>query len=291
MIPGEILKKIRHIEIRTSHLVDAAVAGQYQSTFKGRGMEFEEVRDYQIGDDVRAIDWNVSARYGHPFVKVLREERELTVMLLVDLSRSHQFGTHRQLKRELAAEVCATLAFSAVRNNDKIGMISFTERAERYVPPRKGTRHVLRLIRDLLYLQPASRGTNIAAAFEHLNRVTRRRCVVFVVSDFLARGYEQAMRVAQRRHDLIPITITDPREVELPDVGIIELIDAETDETVLVDTSDQRLRRQYSASAAVKVDERIQLFRRCNVDSIDVTTGESFIEPLNRFFRARKARR
>ena len=291
MIPGEILKKIRHIEIRTSHLVDAAVAGQYQSTFKGRGMEFEEVRDYQIGDDVRAIDWNVSARYGHPFVKVLREERELTVMLLVDLSRSHQFGTHRQLKSELAAEVCATLAFSAVRNNDKIGMISFTERAESYVPPRKGTRHVLRLIRDLLYLQPASRGTNIAAAFEHLNRVTRRRCVVFVVSDFLARGYEQAMRVAQRRHDLIPITITDPREVELPDVGIIELIDAETDETVLVDTSDQRLRRQYSASAAVRADERIQLFRRCNVDSIDVTTGESFIEPLNRFFQARKARR
>jgi uncharacterized protein (DUF58 family) len=290
MVPKDLLRKIRRIEIRTSHIVNTAVAGQYYSAFKGRGIEFEEVRNYEIGDDVRAIDWNVSARYGRPFVKVFREERELTVMLLVDLSWSHQFGTCRQFKRELAAEVSATLAFSAIRNNDKIGMISFTTQVEKYVPPRKGARHVLRLIRDLLYLEPAGRGTDLSAAFEHLNRVTRRRCVVFLVSDFQASGYEWPMRVARRRHDLIPITVTDPREVELPDVGLIELTDAETGETVLVNTSDNGLRQRYAANAAVTASDRAGVFRRCNIDSIDVTTGESFVEPLNRFFRARKAR-
>lgn len=290
MIPREILKKIRRIEIRTSRLVNTAVAGQYLSTFKGRGMEFEEVRKYEIGDDIRTIDWNVSARHGQPFVKVLREERELTVMLLVDLSRSHQFGTRYQLKRELAAEVCATLAFSAIRNNDKIGMISFTEEVEQHVPPKKGTRHVLRLIRDLLYFEPKGRGTDLGVAFEHLDRVARRRCVVFVVSDFQASGYERPMQVARHRHDLIPITVTDPREMELPDVGLIELVDAETGEMVLVDASDKRLRKRYAANAAATGDERARIFRRCNIDSIDVTTSEPFIEPLNRFFRARRAR-
>ncbi len=290
MIPKELLKKIRRIEIRTSHIVNAAMAGQYHSTFKGRGMEFEEVRNYEIGDDVRTIDWNVSARYGHPFVKVYKEERELTVMLLVDLSRSHQFGTSHQLKRELAAEVCATLAFSAVRNNDKIGQIAFTEQIEQYVPPKKGTRHVLRLVRDLLYFEPEGVGTDLAAAFEHLNRVTTRRCVVFVVSDFQTSGYEQPMRIARRRHDVIPITITDRREVALPDVGLIELVDAETGEIVCVDTSNKRLRLQYATDAAARAEERTRAFRRCNIDSIDVSTGESFVEPLNRFFKARKAR-
>ena len=290
MIPKEVLKKIRRIEIRTSRMVNAAIAGQYHSTFKGRGMEFEEVRNYEIGDDVRAIDWNVSARHGQLFVKVFREERELTVMLLVDLSRSHQFGTSHQLKQELAAEICATLAFSAIRNNDKTGMISFTEEVEKYVPPRKGTRHVLRLIRDLLYFKPQGRGTDLAAALEHLNRVMRRRCVVFLVSDFQATGYEQALQVAGRRHDLIPVTITDPREVELPDVGLIELVDAETGQAVLVDASDNRLRQHYADHAATTADQRARVFKRCNIDSIDVTTGESFIEPMNRFFKARKAR-
>lgn len=290
MIPKELLKKIRRIEIRTSRIVNAAIAGQYHSTFKGRGMEFEEVRIYEVGDDVRAIDWNVSARHGQPFVKVFREERELTVMLLVDLSRSHQFGTFHQLKQELAAEVCATLAFSAIRNNDKIGMISFTEEVEKYVPPRKGPRHVLRLIRDLLYFEPRGKGTDLAAALEHLNRVTRRRCVVFLVSDFQARGYERAMQVAGRRHDLIPVTITDPREVELPNVGLIELVDAETGKAVMVDTSDSRLRQHYAAHSATTAERRARVFKRCKIDSIDVTTGEPFIEPMNRFFKARKAR-
>ncbi len=290
MIPKEILKKIRRIEIRTSHIVNTAMAGQYHSTFKGRGMEFEEVRNYEIGDDVRTIDWNVSARYGHPFVKVFREERELTVMMLVDLSRSHEFGTSHQLKRELAAEVCATLAFSAIRNNDKIGQILFSDGVEQYVPPKKGTRHVLRLVRDLLYFKPEGVGTNVAAAFEHLNRVTHRKCVVFVVSDFQSGDYEQSMRIARRRHDVIPITITDPREVELPDVGLIELVDAETGETMMVDTSSKRLRQHYTAEAVRGADERSRTFRRCKIDPIDVTTGESFVEPINRFFKARKAR-
>jgi uncharacterized protein (DUF58 family) len=290
MIPKEMLKKIRRIEIRTSHMVNEVLAGQYHSAFKGRGMEFEEVRTYQIGDDVRSIDWNVSARYGHPYVKQFREERELTVMLLVDLSRSHQFGTSEQLKRELAAEVAATLAFSAIRNNDKIGMISFTEQVEQYVPPKKGLRHVLRLVRDLLYLEPVGTGTDLNVAFEHLSRVTSRRCVVFVISDFQDSDYENPMRIAKRRHDLIPITITDRREVELPDVGLVELVDTETGETVLVDTSNKALRRYYAADAVAAADERSQLFRRCNVDSIDVMTGESIVEPLQRFFRARKAR-
>lgn len=290
MLPRELLKKIRRIEIRTSHMVNDVLAGQYHSAFKGRGMEFEEVRTYQIGDDVRTIDWNVSARYGQPYVKVYREERELTVMLLVDLSRSHQFGTASQLKRELAAEIGATLAFSAIRNNDNIGMISFTDRVEQFIPPKKGSRHVLRLIRELLYYEPVGRGTDLAVAFEHLNRVTRRRCVVFLVSDFLADGYDQPMRVAKRRHDLIPITITDRREVELPDVGLIELLDAETGETVVVDTSSKRLRRRYTADAVARVDERTRLFQRCDIDSIDTMTGESFVEPLRRFFKARRER-
>lgn len=200
MIPEEILKKIRRIEIRTSRIVNTAVAGQYRSTFKGQGIEFEEVRNCQIGDDVRRIDWNVSARYGHPFVKVFREERELTVMLIVDLSHSHLFGTSHQSKREFVAEVCATLAFAAVRNNDRIGMISFTGRVEQFLQPKKGTRHVLRLVRDLLHFEPAGKGTDLALALEHLNRTTRRRCVAFVVSDFQASEYELPLRMAGRRH-------------------------------------------------------------------------------------------
>ena len=290
MIPRELLKKIRQIEIRTSHMVNDVLAGQYHSAFKGRGMEFEEVRNYQIGDDVRLIDWNVSARYGEPYVKVLREERELTVMLLVDLSRSHQFGTATQLKRELATEVCATLAFSAIRNNDNIGLIMFTDRIEQFVPPKKGTRHVLRLIRDLLYCEPEGKGTDLTIAFEHLSKVTTRRCVVFLVSDFQASAYEQPMHIAKRHHDLIPVTITDRREVELPNVGLIELLDAETGETVLIDTSSRRLRRHYTAQAVLTADDRDGVFRKCNLDSIDVRTGEPFVEPLTRFFKARKAR-
>ncbi len=290
MIPKELLKKIRRIEIRTSQIVTDALAGQYHSAFKGRGMEFEEVREYQIGDDVRNIDWNVSARYGEPFVKKFREERELTVMLLVDLSPSLEFGTATQFKRELTAEICATLAFSAIRNNDKIGMITFSGQVEQYIPAKKGTRHVLRLVRDLLYNDPKGTGTDIAAALEHLNRVTHRRCVVFVVSDFQAENYEKLLRVARRRHDVIPITITDPREIELPNIGLVELIDSETGGTVVVDTASRQLRGAYTSDAVARADERKRLFKKCNIDGIEVMTGESFVEPLTRFFLARRAR-
>jgi uncharacterized protein (DUF58 family) len=290
VIPRELLKKIRRIEIRTSHMVNDVLAGQYHSAFKGRGMEFEEVREYQVGDDIRIIDWNVSARYGEPYVKVFREERELTVILLVDMSPSQQFGTSQQFKRELVAEVCATLAFSAIHNNDKVGLICFTDQIEKFVPAKKGTRHVLRVIRELLYHQPQGRGTDLAGAFDYLNKVTTRRAVVFLVSDFQASGYEQPMRVARRRHDLIPVAVTDRWEVELPDVGLLELLDAETGETVVVDTSIQRLRREYAARAERGTEARDRLFRRLDVDPIRVRTGESFVEPLTKFFRAREAR-
>ena len=291
MIPKDLLKKIRRIQIYSSHRVNDVFAGHYHSAFKGRGMEFEEVRAYQIGDDVRTIDWNVSARYGHPFVKMYREERELTVMLLVDMSRSHLFGTHNQLKRELAAEVCATLAFSAIKNNDKVGLICFTDQVEKFVPAKKGTTHVLRVIRELLYHQAQGSGTDLAAAFDYLNRVTTRRSVVFLVSDFQARGYETAMSIAKRRHDIIPICISDRWEVELPDVGLVELLDAETGQTVVVDTSSKRLRQEYRAAALATATHRDQLFRRMDIDSVRVATGEPFDEPLRRFFRKREARR
>jgi len=291
MIPKELLKKIRRIEIRTSQMVNDVLAGQYHSAFKGRGMEFEEVRRYQIGDDVRIIDWNVSARYGEPYVKVFREERELTVLLLVDMSASHEFGTREQLKRDLVAEVCATLAFSAIRNNDKVGLICFTDRVEKVVPARKGAMHVLRVIREVLYHKPAGRRTDLAVALEHLNKAVKRRAVVFVVSDFQSAGYDDAMRIARRRHDVIPIVVADTCELDMPDVGLIELLDNETGEAVLVDTSSGRLRSAYAAHARHEADERDGRLRRMDIDGIHVRTGESFVEPLTRFFRAREARR
>jgi uncharacterized protein (DUF58 family) len=291
MIPAELLKKIRRIEIRTSHVVNDVLSGQYHSAFKGRGMEFEEVREYRIGDDVRTIDWNVSARYGRPFVKVFREERELTVMLMVDMSASHLFGTRDRLKRELVAEVCATLAFSAIRNNDKVGLVCFTDRIEKVVPARKGPQHVLRVIRELLYHAPAGRGTDLAVPLEHLNTAVKRKSVVFLASDFQGGAYEQPMRVARRRHDLIPIVVEDVRERELPNVGLIELKDNETGRMVLVDTSSRRVRERYRAQAQQAAETRDRLLRRMDIEAVYARTGESFIEPLTRFFRAREARR
>ncbi|MBT8484086.1 MAG: DUF58 domain-containing protein [Phycisphaerales bacterium] len=291
MIPKELLKKIRRIEIRTSHLVTDALAGQYHSAFKGRGMEFEEVRPYQIGDDVRSIDWNVTARSGEPFVKVFREERELTVLLVVDLSRSQEFGSVDQLKRELVAEIGATLAFSAIKNNDKIGLVCFTDRVEKFVPPRKGTGHVLRVIRELLAFEPRGRGTDIRGALEHVNRIMRRRAVVFVISDFQDEGYETALRIARRRHDVILVDVADPREEELPAVGLIELRDGETGERCVVDTSSRRWREAVNARRAAARENREKRFRQMKLDCISVRTGASFVDPLVRFFRRREARR
>jgi len=291
MIPKELLKKVRQIQIRTSRTVNDVLAGQYHSAFRGRGMEFEEVSPYQIGDDVRLIDWNVSARYGEPFIKKFREERELTVMLVVDASRSGLFGSGGQFKLDLAAELCAVLAFSAIRSNDKVGLILFTDTVEKYIPAKKGTHHVLRIIRELLYHRPHGRGTDIAEAVGFLNRVTVRKAVCFLVSDFLTGGYDAALRIARRRHDLIPIIISDPREVELPDVGLVELEDPETGDRVLVDTSSRRVREQYASHCRALVESRETLFRRIDTETIAIRTDQPYVEPLVRFFRKRERRR
>lgn len=291
MIPKELLKKVRQIQIRTSRTVNDVLAGQYHSAFRGRGMEFEEVSPYQIGDDVRLIDWNVSARVGEPYIKKFREERELTVMLVVDVSRSGLFGSDRQFKLDVAAELCAVLAFSAIRSNDKVGLILFTDQVERYVPPKKGTKHVLRLIRELLYHQPEGRGTDIAAALDYLNHVTIRKSVCFLVSDFLGTDFERSLRIARRRHDLIPVLVRDPRESELPPVGLIELEDAETGERTLVDASSRRVRRRFRETAEQRQQELRAMFRKIDTEFIDVVTTESYVDPVVAFFRKKERRR
>ena len=290
MLASELFKKAKKIEIATRRLVDEKLAGQYHSVFKGRGMEFAEVRLYQPGDEVRTIDWNVTARTGVPHVKRYAEERELTVMLLVDASASTRFGSVRQLKSALAAELGALFAFSAITNNDKVGLVMFTDRIELAVPPRKGTRHVLRVIREVLSLQPAGRGTDLAAALEHLEKVTKRRSVVFVLSDFLDAGAERALKIAARRHDVIAVVLDDPRERELPDVGLVELEEAETGERYVVDTSDPRVRKAFAESARVARTARDRWLHAANVDAIVITTDRPYTEALLRFFRMRERR-
>jgi uncharacterized protein (DUF58 family) len=284
------LKAVRKIQIRTSHLVTDLFAGQYQSVFKGRGMEFSEVRLYQPGDEIRTIDWNVTARTGVPYVKRYAEERELTVMLLVDASASQYFGSVRQLKSALAAELGALFAFSAITNNDKVGLIIFTDRIELALPPRKGTHHVLRVIREVLSLTPAGRGTDIPAALEHLARVTKRRCVVFLVSDFLDPTCRQALKIAAKRHDLIAVVLNDPREATLPAVGLVELEEAETGARYVVDTGDARVRDAFAKQAAAARAERDRMLRSCDVDAIAVDTDKPYTQALLRFFRMRERR-
>ncbi len=288
MLPKEIIKKIRRIQITTNRMVSDVFAGEYQSVFKGRGMEFDEVREYQPGDEVRDIDWNVTARYGRPFIKKFVEEREQTVMLLVDASGSSRFGSRDRFKSELAAELCAVLAFSAIRNKDKVGLIIFTDRIEKFVPPAKGSRHVLRVIREVLYFQPEGEGTDITLALEYLNRVTRRRSIAFLVSDFEAEGYEKALTIANKRHDMIAVMVKDPREKELPPVGLINLRDAETGEEYLVDTSDANLRRRYRETAEREEEETIKLFRGGGIDFIIISTDQPYVPELMRFFKRRE---
>ena len=290
MIPKEILKKVKRIEITTRGLVNDVFSGEYHSVFKGRGMEFAEVREYQPGDDIRTIDWNVTARMGHPFVKVFDEEREMTVMLLVDVSSSGNFGTYQRMKGEIATEICALLAFSAIKNNDKVGLIIFSDKVEKFVPPKKGKTHVLRVVRELLYHEPEGTQTNLAEALEYLTRISRRRTISFLVSDFISTDYEKALQIANRRHDIVAITITDPREVSMPDVGFIELEDAETGEVILVDTSYAGFRQEYEQEAVDYIQQRTKLFQSLNVDHIDVRTDQSYVEPLMRFFRMRAKR-
>jgi len=290
MIPKEILKKVRRLEIQTRALVNDVFSGEYHSVFKGRGMEFAEVREYAIGDDIRNIDWNVTARTGHPFVKVFDEERELTVMLLVDASSSGEFGTQQQMKGDIAAEICALLAFSAIKNNDKVGLIIFTDRLEKFVPPKKGRTHVLRVLREVLYHKPEGRETNIAMALEYLNRVIRRKAVVFLVSDFLSAGYEKALRVASKKHDVVAVPITDPRETEIPNVGLVELEDAETGEVYLLDTTSAANRQAFAREAARRGKLREKTLRSIKVDPVDIYTDKPYIEPLVRFFKMRAKR-
>jgi uncharacterized protein (DUF58 family) len=290
MIPKEILKKVRRIEITTRGMVNDVFSGEYHSVFKGRGVEFAEVRQYQIGDDIRSIDWNVTARYGEPFVKVFEEERELTVVLMVDASSSGEFGTFERMKGEIAVEICALLAFSAIKNNDKVGLLIFTDKVEKFVPPRKGKAHVLRVLRELLYFKPEARATDIRTALDYLNRVVRRRSVVFLVSDFLSANYERALRIANRKHDVVAIQIVDPREAELPPVGYIELEDAETGETILLDTRSRDVREIFAERAGEAMQERSKLFKSMNIDSIVIRTDRSYFEPLIRFFRMRAKR-
>ena len=290
MLTSEQLKAVRKIQIRTSHLVSDLFAGQYQSVFKGRGMEFAEVRHYLPGDDVRTIDWNVTARTGLPHVKRFVEERELTVMLLVDASASTHFGTVKQLKSEMAAEMAALFAFSAITNNDKVGLLMFSDHVELALPPKKGTRHVLRVIREALSFTPQGHGTDIAAALEHLNRVTKRRCVTFVISDFLDTGARLALKIANRRHDIIAVVLDDPRDLALPDIGLIALQDAETGQQILLDTGDSRLRREFEERAAAARRDRERMLRAVDVDAIIVRTDRPYTEALLRFFRMRERR-
>lgn len=285
----EMLRKVRRIEIRSRRLVNNLFVGQYHAVFRGRGIEFSEVREYVPGDDVRSIDWNVTARLGAPFIKKFVEERELTVLLLVDVSASGTFGTAAQTKREIQAEITALLALSAIDNQDRVGLLAFTDRVEKYIAPSKGQRHVLRVVRELLSLQPASRGTSIAAALDYASKLLKQRAVIFVLSDFFdGVDYERPLRVIARRHDIVAVCVTDPRELELPNIGIIELEDAETGERVVADTSDQRVRDYYREQVNRQREQRQRLFRRNSIDVIDVSTASSYVEPLIAFFRRRE---
>jgi uncharacterized protein (DUF58 family) len=292
MLPRELLKKIRKIEITTNRVVQDTLAGQYHSVFKGRGMAFAEVRQYFAGDDIRAIDWNVTARMREPFIKVFAEERELTVMLLVDRSASGEVGTRAQTMNEMAAEIAAMIAFSAITNNDRVGLILFTDRVELFVPPKKGRKHVLRLISEILDARAEGRGTDIAGALEHMTRTTRRRAVVFAVSDFLSPQpkWEHALAIASRRNDCIPIVLRDPIEEAIPDLGFLHAEDAETGAVVRVDTSDRRVREAYAQFMDGAREERVRLFHKLSLDHIEMRAGEDYVKPLAGFFR-RRARR
>ncbi len=271
-------------------MVTDVFAGQYHSVFKGKGMEFEEVREYQPGDEIRSIDWNVTARMGHPFVKKFVEERQLTVMLLLDASKSSYFGTVGQLKSEMAAELCSVLAFSAIKNNDRVGLIIFSDRIEKFIPPRKGLRHVLRVIREALYYKPQGVGTNIQLALEYLNSLIRKKAVCFLISDFLGCEFKRQLKIANKRNDIIAVTITDPREIKLPDAGIVKLEDAETKKEFYVDTSNKRVRNAFAKNSQRLLSERTRVLRQAGVDVIDVYTDKSYSEALVKFFRTRERR-
>lgn len=291
MLPAELTRKIRHLEIHTRRKANDLLSGGYRSSFKGRGMEFDEVREYQPGDEVRSIDWNVTARLGHPYVKRFVEERQTTVLLAVDLSASGGFGSGRRSKNEVAAELCALLAFSAIKNNDKVGVVAFTDRIELFIPPAKGSTHVLRIIRDILQFEPQGRGTDIGGALDYIHRILRKRGIVFLVSDFIAGGdYDRPLRVLSRRHDAIAVFVHDPREQELPGAGLVELEDAETGETVLLDSSSPAVRRRFAEMARQRQEQLADRLKKISVDLIPVRTDQDYLRSLVAFFRKRERR-
>ncbi|MBU1012234.1 MAG: DUF58 domain-containing protein [Bacteroidetes bacterium] len=287
----EIFKKVRKIEIKTRGLSNQIFSGQYHSVFKGRGMAFSEVREYQYGDDIRSIDWNVTARFDHPYVKVFDEERELTVMLLIDVSGSNEFGTNQNLKEDQITEIAAVLAFSAIQNNDKVGVIFFSNKIEKFIPPKKGTSHILRIIRELIDFKPENRETDIAVALGYFTNVIKKRCTAFLISDFIDTGFEDALKIANRKHDLIALKISDRREYDLPNVGMVKIKNAETGRMTWVDTSFAALRDAYSKT--VRKNELLQdeIFKKCGVDVAKIKTGEDYVRPLTALFKKRGARR
>lgn len=291
MIPKEILKQVHRIEIRTTRLVNDLFGGEYKSVFKGQGIEFADVREYVPGDDIRTIDWNVTARSQHPFVKKFVEERELTVVFVVDMSGSQFFGTAGRLKSEVAAEITALLAFSAVRNKDKIGLLITSDQVEKYIPVKKGRTHVLRVVREILYFQPKHRGTHLEAAFEYLNHVLTRTAVIFLISDFMDRGFEKPLRIMSQRHDLIAIHLWDPRERNLPPAGLIEAEDPETGDRLLIDTSSPNFRKRYEALGQEREENLDRLFKSLGIDRVVIDISQPYAEPLIKFFRAREKRR
>ena len=283
----EIIKKVRKIEIMARGLSQQMFSGEYHSAFKGRGMAFSEVREYQYGDDVRNIDWNVTARLAHPYVKIFEEERELTVMLLVDVSGSGRFGTQSQFKEELAAEVAATLAFSAIANNDKVGVILFSDRIEKFIPPKKGRQHILRIIRELITFRPESNGTDIAQALGYFSNIIKRRCTAFLLSDFYDRGYDDALKIAASKHDIVALRLVDCREEHLEDLGLVKFYDPESTETLWVDTGSASVRRVVDARAAMQAEQTERTMLRYGIDMATLHTGEDFVKPLRTLLKKR----
>jgi uncharacterized protein (DUF58 family) len=287
METSELLKKVRKIEIKTRGLSNQIFSGEYHSAFKGRGMTFSEVREYQPGDDIRSIDWNVTARFNNTYVKVFEEEREMTVMLLVDISASGAFGTQKQLKQDLITELCAVLAFSSIQNNDKIGVIFFTDKIEKFIPPKKGKSHVLRIIRDLIEFKPEHKKTDLKLALKYLTSVIKKRSIAFVISDFMSPDFSDALKIANRKHDLVALRIFDKREHELPNVGFVKMMDAEANTVKWVDTSDKTVRNQFAVNAKKKEQYLKDLFNKSGVDSANINTSESYIVPLTNLFKRR----
>ncbi|MCX6270110.1 MAG: DUF58 domain-containing protein [Bacteroidetes bacterium] len=291
MDASELFKKVRKIEIKTRGLSNQIFSGQYHSAFKGKGMAFSEVREYQYGDDIRSIDWNVTARFNHPFIKVFDEERELTVMLLIDVSGSNAFGTQKQMKEEMITEIAAVLAFSAIQNNDKVGVIFFSDTIEKFIPPKKGTTHILRIIRELIDFKPRQSGTNISMALQYFTQVIKKRCVAFLLTDFLDRSFDDALRIAGRKHDLVAIRIIDPREQELPAMGLVKMLHAETGQIRWMDTADSSVRFTVKQQAARREKALSDLFTRSGTDWTQIRVDEDYVKALMKLFKKRESRR